>query len=146
MLKKKKNPLARLGWLGLIGIVGLVNNATWMQVFLLFFFFFTYWNVTPDELFWMNAKKAAVNAFVANITFTTLFLGVCTINAISSKFTSSMRTITEDIVQVDFAFYAHEIFIVGGYVISYMITICTFVFGLMYYRHKEKREPGEDAC
>ena len=73
MKRAKKNPLSYLGWLGLIGIIGIYYMAPWMITFLLFFFFFTYSKMVPDELFWNNVRRAATKAFAVNIGSQSLF-------------------------------------------------------------------------
>lgn len=50
-MKPVRNPLSHLGCLGLVGLVGLWAGAPLLTVFLLFFFFFAYRSMTPDELF-----------------------------------------------------------------------------------------------
>ena len=62
-----KNKMGYLGCIGFIGILGLWVGNFAISTFLVFFFFFTYAEVVPDELFKENIKKAALNAFISNM-------------------------------------------------------------------------------
>lgn len=147
MYEKKKNPLAKLGWLGFIGVMGLAIAAPWMTTFLLFFFFFTYQKAVPDELFWFNVKKAATTAFMVYVIFTTVIFFIFAFRAtFIYHFSQDMVVFTDNIVQMDFEYYIHQLLLSAVPVLSFVITLCTFFFSLMYYRRKERKLLGEEPC
>jgi len=148
MYEKKKNPLAYLGWLGLIGIWGICINALWMKVFILFFVFCFFRSVTPDELFWQNVKKSAVRAFVVNVVFTICCMAFVDIRAhvISKLGTLYAEQITEDMWEINTAYLSQLMLLAFTYIMNFVITICTFVFGILYEMHKEKKSSGDESC
>lgn len=147
MYEKKKNQLSYLGWLGLLGVFGFLINATWMKVFILFFFFFLYTNVVPDELFWRNVKNAAVKAFVVNIVFTVIVFSFCAIRANFFLQTDQFSVeVLEAMVNIDMGYFSQLMFLAGMYIIGFIITLCTFFVTLMYDRYKERKLLGEEKC
>lgn len=147
MYEKTKNPLAKLGWLGLLGVLGVSIFAPWLMSFLPFFFFFTYRNVIPDELFWTNVGKAAIKAFIVYIIFTTVAFCFFAFRAtFIYHFTPEMVVRMDNMVQLDFEYYLQHLLLSAVPVFSFIITLCTFFFSLMYYRRKEKKLLGEELC
>ena len=148
MYEKKKNPLAHLGWLGLIGVWGICINALWMKVFVLFFVFCFFRSVTPDELFWQNVKKSAVRAFVVNVVLTVCSFAFVAIRAqwILEVESFHIEEVTKEIWKIDTAYLSQLMLLAFTYIMNFVITICTFVFGILYEMHKEKKLSGDDSC
>lgn len=121
-----RNKLGYLGFLGLIGILGLWMGSFTHIAFLVFFFFFTYANVIPDELFKENIKKAALKAFIVSMVINTLIMIASSVISNYYQFTSPNSSIM--------------LFVIAGFALNYVISILVFVFTLMYYGHIEKRE------
>ncbi|HYE09145.1 MAG TPA: DUF3796 domain-containing protein [Patescibacteria group bacterium] len=119
-----KNKLGYLGFLGFIGILGLYWRSFTHSIFLVFFFFFTYTKMIPDELFKENIKKSALSAFIVNMTINTVIMTVCTI------MTNLYHYNEPNSSMVFFGFAA--------FVLNFAISILIFVFTLMFYAHKEK--------
>ena len=120
-----KNKLGYLGYLGFIGILGMWMGSFAHSAFLVFFFFFTYAKVIPDELFKENIKKSALKAFIVNMTINTLIIIVC------SSISNFYQFITPNSSML---FYG-----VASFVLNFVISILIFVFTLMFYGYKEKR-------
>lgn len=119
-----KNKLGYLGFLGFVGIYGIFWRSFTHSAFLIFFFFFTYLDIIPDELFKENIKKSASNAFMVNMIISIVILGVCTT-------ISNLYQYTE--INGNMLFYGFVAF-----VLNFIISMLTFVFTLMHYAHKEK--------
>ena len=122
----EKNKLGYLGYLGFIGVLGLWMGSFAHIAFLIFFFFFTYSNVIPDELFKENIKKSALNAFKVNMIINTSIMILASIISIFHQF------ITPNSSMIFFGLFA--------FVLNYVISLLVFVFTLIHYGHKEKRE------
>ncbi|WP_298844299.1 DUF3796 domain-containing protein [Clostridium sp.] len=120
-----KNKMGYLGCIGFIGILGLWVGNFAISTFLVFFFFFTYAEVVPDELFKENIKKAALNAFISNMIINTVILIVCTLITNFYHFT------TPNSKMLSYSFAA--------FTLNFVISILIFVFTLIFYGHKEKR-------
>ncbi len=120
-----KNKLGYLGFLGFIGVLGLWWRSFTHSVFLVFFFFFTYAKIIPDELFKENIKKSALNAFIVNMIINTIIMVVLTTSANIYQYTKSNSNML---------FYGFTAF-----VLNFVISILIFAFTLMFYAHKEKR-------
>ncbi len=151
MHEKKKNPLAKLGWLGLIGIYGVFFGAWWAICFFLFFYLFSFWNTTPDELFWTGVKKSAIIAFCTNIVLTVIGMLIAGYFSLYRHYELKLPyedsyTIMDGYVSVHPILFGQRNLEVFFFHWIFIITLCTFFFSLMYYRHKEKKEVGEDAC
>jgi hypothetical protein len=116
--------LSYLGFLGFIGILGLYWRSFSHSIFLVFFFFFSYAKMIPDELFKENIKKSALNAFIVNMIINTIIMTVCTV--LSNRY----QYIEPNSSMVLFGFAA--------FVINFVISILIFVFNLMIYAHKDK--------
>lgn len=121
-----KNNLGYLGYLGFIGVLGLWMNSFVHIAFLLFFFFFTYANVIPDELFKENIKKSALNTFMLNMIINTLIIIVCSSISNFYQFISPSNNMM--------------LFGIAAFTLNYVISILIFILTLMHYSHKEKRE------
>ncbi len=119
-----KNKLSYLGFLGFIGILGLYWHSFIHSTFLVFFFFFSYSRVIPDELFKENIKKAALTSFIVNIIISTLIIVVCTF--ISNRY----QYIEPNSSMLLFSYAA--------FLLNFVISILTFVFTLMIYAHRDK--------
>jgi hypothetical protein len=89
-----------------------------------FFFFFSYSRLIPDELFKENIKKSALNAFIINMIINTLIISVCTF--ISNRY----QYIAPNNNMLLFGFAA--------FTINFVISILVFVFTLMIYAHKDR--------
>ena len=120
-----KNKLGYLGFLGFIGVLGLFWGSFSHSIFLVFFFFFTYSKVIPDELFKENIKKAALSAFIVNMIISTLIMVVCT------TISNIHQYVELNNIMLLYGFAA--------FVVNFTISILVFVFTLMFYAHKEKR-------
>ncbi|MBU3182934.1 DUF3796 domain-containing protein [Clostridium psychrophilum] len=120
-----KNKMGYLRCIGFIGILGLCMGNFAISTFLVFFFFFTYAEVVPDELFKENIKKAALNAFISNMIINTIILIVCTLITNFYHFTTPNSKML---------FYS-----VAAFTLNFVISILIFVFTLIFYGHKEKR-------
>ena len=120
-----KNKLSYLGYLGIIGVIGLAMGSFVISTFLVFFFFFTYAKVVPDELFKENIKKSGLNAFIVNMIINAVILLVSTIITNFYHFTSPNSTM----LIINFV----------AFTLSFVISILIFVFTLVYFDHKEKR-------
>jgi hypothetical protein len=116
--------LSYLGFLGFIGILGLYWRSFSHSIFLVFFFFFSYAKIIPDELFKENIKKSALSAFIVNMIINTIIMTVCTV--LSNRYQYSEPNSS----MVLFGFAA--------FVINFVISILIFVFNLMIYAHKDK--------
>lgn len=122
----KRNPLSYFGWLGLIGIVG-INTGDWeLQLFLFYFFFFGYRNMTPDELFWGNVKRAGTISF--------LFLFV--VNQILTVLIVIFENVGTTWEQVQF--------LIRSFFISSFLSAFIFMGILMYFKHQEKKSMEAD--
>jgi hypothetical protein len=119
-----KNKLSYLGFLGFIGVLGLYWHSFSHSAFLVFFFFFTYAKIIPDELFKENIKRSALHAFIANMIINTLIMTVCTVIANFNQYTEPNSIV------MYFGFAA--------FVLNFVISILIFVFTLMFYAHKDK--------
>ena len=148
MYEKKKNPLAYLGWLGLIGVWGICINALWMKVFVFFFAFFLYAKVTPDELFWKNVRKSAVRAFVVNVVLTVICMAFVAVRArwLSDLGPFYIEQVTQEVWKIDTAYLSQLMLLSTLYVVGFVVTLCTFIFGVLYEMHKEKKLLGDESC
>lgn len=120
-----KNKLGYLGFLGFVGILGLYWGSFTHSIFLIFFFFFSYRNMIPDELFKENIKKSALVSFMVNMIFNIMIL---MIGSIISNFNHYAEP---NMIMI---FYTSIAFI-----INFIISISIFIFSLMYYSYREKR-------
>jgi Na+/alanine symporter len=123
-VSKLKNKLGYLGFLGFVGILGLFWHSFIHSTFLVFFFFFTYANVIPDELFKVNIHKSALNAFIVNMVINMVIIAVSTT-------ISNLYQFTEPDITVMY-------FVSAAFVLNFAISILVFVFSLMYLAHQEK--------
>ncbi|MBU3130539.1 DUF3796 domain-containing protein [Clostridium tagluense] len=119
-----KNKLGYLGFIGFIGVLGIFWGSFLHSIFLVFFFFFTYSKVIPDELFKENIKKAALSAFIVNMIINTLIMVVCT------TITNIHQYVEPNNIMLLYG--------VAAFVVNFAISILVFVFTLMFYAHKEK--------
>lgn len=119
-----KNKLAYLGFLGFIGVLGLYWRSFSHSIFLVFFFFFSYSKMIPDELFKENIKKSALSAFIVNMIINTVIMTICTL--ISNRY----QYIEPNSSMMYFGFAA--------FVLNFVISILIFVVTLMLYAHKDK--------
>ena len=152
-MKKKRNPLSYLGWLGLVGLVGLWAGSPSLMVFLLFFFFFAYGGMTPDELFWTNVRRAGLRALTVNLVLTCVETGVMNGRGIYFGLTVPETLITlpispseSGLVTLPWIQYEQLLFGLGFPVLIFIITVCTFIFTLMYFNRKEKKFNEEEAA
>lgn len=149
MYEKKKNPLAHLGWLGLIGVWGICINALWMKVFILFFVFCFFRSVIPDELFWQNVKKSAVRAFVVNVVLTVICMAFVAVRAswlVDELGPFYIEQVTQEIWKIDTAYLSQLMLLSVLYIIGFIITLCMFIFGILYEMQKEKKLSGDELC
>lgn len=71
-----KNKYGFIGLVSVLGLLGFCNEQKWYFAFFSFVIFFEYFFKQPDELFIMNMRKAAANAFwvgLATSVMATLF-------------------------------------------------------------------------
>ena len=139
-MKQRRNPLSYLGWLGLIGFWGLVSSMVNLCVFFLFFFFFTYRAKIPDELFWANVHKAAARTLAGYMTF--FLLSTLAIYIRGCYFHLEPPVLQDGFYQVPIAQWQQSLLFAGFANWTLIITICTFVFTLMYLNHRERRFAG----
>ena len=78
-MKKRINPISYLGWLGIVGVIGINTGDFMLQLFLIYFIFFTYRNMPADELFWLNIRKSATRAFILEIILNSVMIILITI-------------------------------------------------------------------
>ena len=145
-MKQQRNPLAYLGWLGLIGFWGLVSSMVNLCVFFLFFFFFTYRAKIPDELFWNNVHKAATRTLAVNMTLTCVVL--LGIYARGMHYRLGIPVEENGVYLVPAVQWEQSLLFAGFSNIAFMLTICIFVFTLMYLNYRERRfaGPEDDPC
>ena len=145
-MKQQRNPLAYLGWLGLIGFWGLVSSMVNLCVFFLFFFFFTYRTKIPDELFWTNVHKAATRTLAVNMTLTCVVL--LGIYARGMHYRLGIPVEENGVYLVPAVQWEQSLLFAGFSNIAFMLTICIFVFTLMYLNYRERRfaAPEDDPC
>lgn len=137
---KRKNPLFYFGWLGLLGVLGLYMNAFVLWPFLAFFFFFSYKNMEPDELFWENVRRAGLKSFVAGASFGLIATIVLFYrSSIAYHLTAPLLAADGLTVSIDAALFEQFILCAAAFVLTFVILICTFAFTLMWYGHKEKK-------
>lgn len=119
-----KNKLGYLGFLGFIGLLGIWWGSFTYSSFLVFFFFFSYAKVIPDELFKENIKKSALSAFVVNSVINIVIIAALSIHTNLYQYTQ---------VNSNSLLYGFTAF-----VLNFVVSILTFVFVLIQCRHKEK--------
>ena len=117
-MKKRINPISYLGWLGIVGVIGINTGDFMLQLFLIYFIFFTYRNMPADELFWLNIRKSATRAFILIILITIL-----------EKYNISSSAI--------------RISIIRGFGIIFLIALLFFIVMLAWYG-KQERKSVED--
>ena len=78
-MKKRINPISYLGWLGIVGVIGINTGDFMLQLFLIYFIFFTYRNMPADELFWLNIRISATRAFILEIILNSVMIILITI-------------------------------------------------------------------
>lgn len=145
-MKQRRNPLAYLGWLGFLGILGILSGAVTMLVFFLFFFFFTYRAKIPDELFWNNVHKVATRTLAVNMTLACVVL--LGIYARGMHYRLGIPIEENGVYLVPAVQWEQSLLFAGFANCTLIITICTFVFTLMYLNHQERRfaEPEDAPC
>lgn len=141
-MKQRRNPLSHLGWLGFLGILGILSGAVTMLVFFLFFFFFTYRAKIPDALFWNNVHKAATRTLAVNLTLTCLVL--LGIYARGMHYRLGIPAQENGVYLVPAVQWQQSLLFAGFANWTLIITICTFVFTLMYLNHRERRFAGSE--
>jgi hypothetical protein len=119
-----KNKLAYLGFLGFIGLLGLYWGSFSHTAFLVFFFFFSYAKIIPDELFQENIRKAGLRAFVVNMEFNLIIMTVTT-------YVANRYQLTEPDFQVMYFGFA-------AFILNFVISMLVFVFTLMRYAHQDR--------
>lgn len=119
-----KNKLAYLGFLGFVGLLGLYWGSFTHTAFLVFFFFFSYSRIIPDELFKENIRKAGLLAFVVNMAINLVIMSITTYVANRYQF-------TEPDFQVMYFGYA-------AFILNFVISMLIFVFTLMRYAHQDR--------
>ena len=136
----KANPLSYLGWFGILGGIGLIFIPVFIP-FLLFFSFFAYEKVVPDELFWKNVNRACTRGFWAVFGLDTgiaviLFLRGMTIGrknawveAVIEENLITMGTFTYDQYAIAFlAFFG-----------SITLMILVFTISMLQFKKQEKK-------
>jgi len=137
---KRKNPLFYFGWLGLLGVLGLYLQTSVLWPFLVFFFFFSYKSMEPDELFWENVRRAGLKSFVAGAAFSVVsLLALFYRSSIAYQLTFPQISSDGLTVSMDSALYEQMLLLSHAFSITIMIMLCTFAFTLMWYGHKEHK-------
>ena len=146
-MKTKRNPLSHLGWLGLIGLVGVWAMTPLLMVFLLFFFFFSYGHMTPDELFWANVRRAGIRALAVNLTLSGGAAVGFFLRALYRWPASELR-MEDGLVTMPESLYGQYSLLASSGLLIFMVTLCTFIFTLMYISHREGKytEREETPC
>ena len=124
-MKKRINPISYLGWLGIVGVIGINTGDFMLQLFLIYFIFFTYRNMPADELFWLNIRKSATRAFILEIILNSVMIILITI---LEKYNISS---------------AIRISIIRGFGIIFLIALLFFIVMLAWYG-KQERKSVED--
>lgn len=110
-------------------VIGINTGDFMLQLFLIYFIFFTYRNMPADELFWLNIRKSATRAFILEIILNSVMIILITILEkynISSAITSAIR-----------------ISIIRGFGIIFLIALLFFIVMLAWYG-KQERKSVED--
>ena len=157
-MKKKRNPLSHLGWLGILGVLGLlIAPGLNILTCLLFFFFFTYRNMPADELFWQNVRRAGLRAFAVGTGVGLAWNVVIIIRGFTLTYKGLMFMTMEEYqnaalaaraaptVTVPSGYYLQSEWIQLGFSWMLLLSLCTFMFTLMYFARREKKYAGEDA-
>lgn len=149
-----KNKMAYLGFLGFLGLFGLWAGATVFLPFLLCFFFFTYANMERDELFRHNLRRAGLYAAVVNLGLQALIL----VYAVWRNMTQAPAGMGMDMAAYEtlvLRAYAGEAVTLPGFfflslhlqyvyfIITFMLSLCVFMFSLLYFSKREKRAVEE---
>lgn len=125
MVARRSNPISYLGWLGIVGVIGINTGDFMLQLFLIYFIFFTYRNMPADELFWLNIRKSATRAFILEIILNSVMIILITI---LEKYNISS---------------AIRISIIRGFGIIFLIALLFFIVMLAWYG-KQERKSVED--
>lgn len=139
-MMKKKNPLSYLGWLGVIGLLGLCFAPT-LAPFLLFFTFFSYEKMKPDELFWQNVNKASTRAFwsvfgLDSIVLVGMFIRGMIIGSTGERIPTKIQGNSVTMGTFLFAQYNIAFFTFLG---SITLMIVVFVISMKRFKKQEKR-------
>jgi len=97
-----------------------------LQLFLIYFIFFTYRNMPADELFWLNIRISATRAFILEIILNSVMIILITI---LEKYNISSSAI--------------RISIIRGFGIIFLIALLFFIVMLAWYG-KQERKSVED--
>ena len=125
-MKKRINPISYLGWVGIVGVIGINTGDFMLQLFLIYFIFFTYRNMPADELFWLNIRISATRAFILEIILNSVMIILITI---LEKYNISSSAI--------------RISIIRGFGIIFLIALLFFIVMLAWYG-KQERKSVED--
>ena len=119
-----KNKISYLGYLGIIGVIGLIIRSFTHSIFLVFFFFFGYAEIIPDELFKKNVRKSGFKAFVVNMSINFLVIIASSISATQPNNFSQLEVTSA---------------ITVAFILNFIISILTFIINLKYLDYKEKQ-------
>lgn len=109
-----KNKFGLIGFVSLLGILGLYTDEPLLLSFFAFVLFFEYLFICPDELFIENMRKAAMWAFISNLTITALA------TLIFSVFNMSSNALS------------------GGIILGFSFSIAIFCFSTSFLDRREK--------
>lgn len=141
-MKARRNPLSYLGYLGFLGFVGLWTFSTSLMVFFLFFFFFAYSKMELDELFWKNVRRAGIRALVVNLLLNCTLMLVMNIWGIAYYFSDGGWTnpvMENGMVVMETGLFTCYAINVVALVLCFIVTLCTFIFTLIYFHYKEQQ-------
>lgn len=149
-VKKKRNPLCYFAALGIIGFIGVYMMSPVIMVFLLFFFFWGYRNMTPDELFWENVRRAGLRAFAAGVAVDAAAMIFLIVRALPYMFGFGGApydfAVLDGMVQMNESLFMHYVLLTYAFTIQMVVSLCTFFFSLMHFRKKEEKGAEEMAC
>lgn len=147
-----KNKLAYLGFLGFLGIFGLWSGAYAFVPFVLCFFFFTYANMECDELFILNLRRAGLWSATASLILQGILLCFTVWRnmtqapvdmELSAYETLVLTAAAGDTVTLPGFFFLSMHLLIAYFSIIFMLSLCIFMFSLLYFSKREKRAVEE---
>lgn len=146
----KRNPLCYFAVLGIIGFLGVYMMAPAVIVFLLFFFFWGYRDMIPDELFWENVRKAGLRAFAAGMGADAVATIILVVKSWAGILGADIQTgsisAADGMVTMGEELFGSYAILSSFFTIQMIVSLCTFFFTLMYFRKKEEKGAEEKGC
>lgn len=134
------NPLSYLGWLGILGVFGIFFIPVLIP-FLLCFTFFSYYNMTADELFWNNVHRASMRSFWSVFVLDTTVAVTLFIRgmAIGSQPPYTPLAIQKDIVSMSVFTFDQFFIIFLTFFISITLMLLVFSISMLRFKKQEKK-------